>query len=302
MPTANQRRKELYALMGKLPARRRPIEARTVAVEERDGYLLEKLLLDLNGLEPVPAFFTRPAGSDGPWPAVLYNHAHGGRNDIGKNELLAGCSYMQRPPYAQVLAERGVCALCIDTWAFGERQGRKESEIFKEMLWRGRVMWGMMVYDSLRAVDYLAGRRDVQADRIATLGLSMGSTMAWWTAALHERVKVTVDICCLTEFEDLVAMRGLDEHGVYYYVPDLLNHFSCAQINALIAPRAHLGLAGNADRLTPPAGLDKIDAHLRAVYRKARAPQAWRLSRYECGHMETAAMRVEILEFLARWL
>jgi len=233
---------------------------------------------------------------------VLYNHAHGGNYHLGKDELISGVSYLQRPTYARTLAERGICALCIDAWAFGERRGRTESEIFKEMLWRGRVMWGMMVYDNLRALDYLAGRPDVQADRIATLGLSMGSTMAWWTAALDERIKVTVDICCLTEFEDLVAMRGLDGHGIYYFVPDLLNHFTCAEINALIAPRAHLGLAGNADRLTPPTGLDKIDAHLREAYARAGAPEAWRLSRYECGHMETAAMRAEILEFLDTWL
>ena len=46
---------------------------------------------------------------------MLYNHAHGGVYDLGKNELVASNSYMQRPPYAQALAERGVCALCIDT-------------------------------------------------------------------------------------------------------------------------------------------------------------------------------------------
>ncbi len=302
MSTPEQRREELYALMGRLPDRDRPIAARTVAVEQREGYVLEKLMLDLNGLEPVPAYFTRPAEGDGPWPAVLYNHAHGGYYHLGKDELIQGVSYLQSPCYAQALAARGICALCIDAWAFGERRGRAESEIFKEMLWRGRVMWGMMVYDNLRALDYLCGRPEVQADRVATLGLSMGSTMAWWTAALDERVKVTVDICCLTEFEDLVAMRGLDGHGIYYYVPDLLNHFTCAEINALIAPRAHLGLAGNADRLTPPAGLDKIDAHLRTVYADAGAPGAWRLSRYECGHMETASMRAEIMEFLDRRL
>ncbi len=302
MSTPQERREELYGLMGELPERDRPVGAQLVAVEERDGYVLEKLMLDLNGLEGVPAYFTHPVSPEGPWPAVLYNHAHGGAYDLGKDELIDGRNALQDPPYAEALAERGLCALCIDTWAFGERAGQKESEIFKEMLWRGRVMWGMMVYDSLRALDYLAGRPDVRADSIATLGISMGSTMAWWTAALDKRVKVTIDICCLTEFEDLVDRRGLDGHGIYYYVPRLMNHFTCAEINALIAPRPHLGLAGNADLLTPPAGLDKIDEHLKAAYTEAGAPNAWRLSRYECGHMETAAMRAEVLAWLDGWL
>jgi dienelactone hydrolase len=244
----------------------------------------------------------RPKGSEGPFPAVLYNHAHGGDYALGKDEFLDGRSHLQSPPYAQVLTSIGYCGLCIDTWAFGERQGRTESEIFKEMLWRGQVMWGMMVYDNLRAADYLLSRPEVDPARLGTLGLSMGSTMAWWTAALEERVKVCVDICCLTDYEALLETRGLDGHGIYYYVPGLLKHFTTAQINALIAPRAHLSLAGEYDRLTPPAGLDRIDAHLRQVYASLGAEEAWRLIRYRTGHMETAAMRQEIQSFLRRWL
>jgi hypothetical protein len=62
---------------------------------------------------------------------------------------------LQKPPYAEILAGRGIASLCIDAWLFGERRGRTESEAFKQMLWNGQVLWGMMVYDSLRAVDYL---------------------------------------------------------------------------------------------------------------------------------------------------
>jgi pimeloyl-ACP methyl ester carboxylesterase len=233
---------------------------------------------------------------------VLYNHAHGGDYVLGKDELLLGRPSLQRPPYAEVLTAQGYAALAIDAWVFGERRGRTESEVFKEMLWRGQVLWGMMVYDSIRAIDYLATREDVDLGRLATLGLSMGSTMAWWVAALDERVKACVDICCLTDFEALVESRGLDGHGIYYYVPGLLKRFGTAEINALIAPRPHLSLAGNFDRLTPPAGLDRIDAALRRAYAELGAPEAWQLRRYDIGHFETAAMRAEILGFLARWL
>jgi hypothetical protein len=61
-------------------------------------------------------------------------------------------------------------------------------------------------------------------------------------------------------------------------------------------------LAGNYDRLTPPAGLDRIGAALRRVYADHGAPEAWKLRRFETGHFETAAMRAEILAFLTRWL
>ncbi len=294
------RREELYRLLGDLPERARPIQARMVAEERRERYVLEKLVLDLNGLEAVPAHLVRPIGGTGRWPAVLYNHAHGG--ELGKDELLRGRDALQAPPYAEELTARGYAALCIDHWASGERRGRTESEIFKQMLWQGQVMWGMMVYDSLRALDYLAGRPDVDPGRLGTLGLSMGSTMAWWVAALDTRVKVCVDLCCLTDCQALIDARGLDGHGLYYYVPGLLKRFTTASINALIAPRAHLSLAGNYDLHTPPAGLDRIDAELKGVYQAEGAAEAWRLLRYDCGHLETAAMRAEVMAWLERWL
>ena len=302
MPDTESRRAELYALLGDLPARDRPLSVETVAVEEREEYVLEKLVLDLNGIEPVPAFFVRPLEVTAPLPALLYCHWHGGQYDRGKIELLAGNGGLQQPPYALEMVRRGGCALAIDHWAFGERRGRTESEIFKHMLWHGQVMWGMMVYDSLRATDYLCSRPEVDPARLATLGISMGSTMAWWAAALDPRLKVCVDICCLTDFQDLIACRGLDGHGIYYYVPRLLQHFTTAEINALIAPRPHLSLAGIYDYLTPVRGLDRIDAELQAVYAAAGAPEAWQLCRYPCGHMETAAGRAEILAWLDKWL
>ena len=234
------RRKQLYGLLGDLPERGRPISARLIAEERRSGYVLEKLLLDLNGVEDVPAYLTRPLGARGRIPFVLYNHAHGGDYVLGKDELLLGREVLYDPPYVEVLSGMGYGVLCIDTWAFGERRGLTEQSIFKRMLWSGQVMWGMMVYDSIRAVDYLVSRDDVDTERIGTLGISMGSTMAWWTAALDVRVKVCVDLCCLTDFHSLVD-RGLDHHGVYYFVPSLLKHFTTGQINALIAPRPHLG-------------------------------------------------------------
>lgn len=300
--TGDEKRAQLYALLGDLPPRECPVSGETIAEERREGYVLEKLILDLNGVEMVPAYFAKPSKGSGPWPVVLYNHAHGGDYELGKDELITGRGALQEPPYAVELTRLGYCALCIDMWTFGERRGRTESETFKEMLWKGQVLWGMMVYDSLRAVDYLAGRPDVDADRIGTLGMSMGSTMAWWAAALDPRLKVCVDICCLTDYQALLETRGLDGHGIYYYVPGLLKHFTTAGINALIAPRPHLSLAGEYDRLTPPAGLDRIDAELREVYAAAGAPDAWKLARFGVGHVETAAMRAEIINWLKRWL
>lgn len=297
-----RRRQELWKLLGDLPPRDRPITVKQFSRESRDGYVLETLELDLNGIERVPAYFAKPDGAPGRLPTVLFNHSHGGDYTIGKEEFIAGRQYLQDPPYAKQLTSMGYNALCIDHWAFGGRKGRSESSLFKHMLWSGQVMWGMMVYDSVRALDYLLSRDDVDPARIASLGISMGSTMVWWHAALDERIKVCVDLCCLTDFQALIEIDNLDGHGVYYYVPGLLKQFTTAQINALIAPRPHLATAGLRDKLTPPQGLDRVDAELKRVYAQWNAPDAWKLLRYDHGHLENPQMRQEIAAWLKRWL
>src|SRR6185369_16824250 len=268
-----KRRQELYDLLGRLPPRDRPVGAKLVSTEERAGYTLEKLVLDLNGQEPAPAYFARARNASGKLPTVLFNHSHGGGYTIGKTEFIEGREYMGKPPYADFLTSLGFNALCFDAWIFGERSGRNELDFCKDMLWHGRVPWGMMVYDSLKAVDYLVTRPDVDASRLGTVGMSMGSSAAQWAGALDPRLEVVVDICCLTDWHTLVEVGGLKGHGIYYYVPDLLNHFTTAQMNALIAPRAHLSLAGNQDALTPAAGLDKVDRELQSVYAAAGKPE-----------------------------
>src|SRR5690349_9476229 len=103
-PDARERRRQLYELLGDLPPRERPIAAHTIGEESRGGYVLEKLLLDLNGVEAVPAYFVRP--SEAPpakrLPTILYNHAHGGDYVLGKDELIRARGAIQSP-YADEL-------------------------------------------------------------------------------------------------------------------------------------------------------------------------------------------------------
>lgn len=100
----------------------------------------------------------------------------------------------------------------------------------------------------------------------------------------------------------LIEEKGLGLHGIYYYVPDLLNHFTTSQINGLISPRPHLSLAGKFDPLTPLKGLEKIDSNLKKIYSHDGNPDGWTLRLYEVGHVETPEMRQDILDFFKNWL
>jgi Acetyl xylan esterase (AXE1) len=299
------KRRQLWGLLGDLPWRHRPGPPRVVSKEEHDGYTLERLILDLNGAEPVPALLLIPHKRQPKAPGLLYVHWHGGMYDLGKEQLLKGVK--AQPAYAPVCAEKGLVTLAIDSWCFGERKhvadgGEGEQDAFKLMLWRGQVLYGMMMFDEFRAMDYLASRPEVDSARLGAFGMSMGSTKAWWLAALDPRVKLCMDVCCLTDYEELIRTHGLKEHGIYYYVPSLLKHFQTADINELIVPRARLSVNGRRDPLTPPAGVEKVRDHLLPLYRKYGKESDCRIELFDCEHVELPEMRKLILEWMDREL
>jgi dienelactone hydrolase len=301
------RRQELWSLLGDLPEPRTPT-GRLLRSERGEGFTLEHLVLDLNGIQPVPALLLIPDRRPTPAPAIQYIHWHGGNYDRGKEELLEGRPVL--PAYAPVYAEKGIVALAIDSWCFGERRpyaapgdgSRGESDTFKEMLWKGQCLFGMMMFDEWQALNYLCRRPEVDANRVGTFGISMGSTKAWWLAALDERIRCCIDLCCLTDFAALIAEKGLSGHGIYYYVPGLLKRFQAHEINELIVPRPRLSLNGARDHLTPPAGVKRIRDHLYRLYAEHGRPADCRVELFDCGHQETPDMRKLILGWLDRHL
>jgi hypothetical protein len=299
-----ERRKELWGLLGDLPAKQAPT-AKLLKTTRHDGYTLEHLEMDLNGIEPVPALLLLPDKRARRAPGLLYLHAHGGTYELGKEELISGRKVL--PAYAPVCAAKGLVTLAIDSWCFSGRKQQEDGrngewDTFKLMLWKGQVLWGMMLFDEVQALTYLASRPEVDAERLGAFGLSMGATKAWWLAALDPRVKLCVDLCCLTEYNELIKNHNLKGHGIYYYVPRLLKHFQTHEINELIVPRPHLSLNGQKDALTPGAGVERIRDHLLPLYEKYGRKEDCRIELFDCGHEETPAMRQLVSAWLDQYL
>lgn len=300
-----KRRKALWGLLGDLPWQHKPGPAKLLKTEKHDGYTLERLTLDLNGMEPVPAILLIPEKRQASAPGLLYIHWHGGMYDLGKEQLLQGVD--AQPSYAPVCVEKGLVTLAIDSWCFGERKLNAnghtgEEDAFRLMLWKGQVLFGMMMFDEFRALDYLASRPEVDPHRLGAIGMSMGATKAWWLAALDPRVKLCLDVCCLTDYEELIKAHGLSLHGIYYYVPSLLKHFHTSQINRLIVPRPRLSVNGRRDLLTPPAGVEKVREDLLPVYKKYGKEADCRIELFDCEHVELPEMRKLIREWMDQHL
>lgn len=263
-------------------------------------YTLETLSLQLNSLETVPGYFAYPNTGLNNYPLVIFNHSHGGNFQLGKQELIEGNQYLQNPSFLETLIGMGYAVGCIDMWGFGERQGKKESELVKEFLLNGRTLWGMRIFDDQQFITYLLQRPEVAQDRIATIGMSMGGMMSWWLAALDPRIKLTIDIAGQVELQALMAERGLDHHGFYYYVPRLLTKFSTLSIQALIAPRYRLSLVGKNDNMCPIAGVELLDEQLTAIYKEQKASTHWESLALTGGHQETSEMRRRWMNFMAK--
>src|SRR5262249_9755440 len=138
-------------------------------------------------------------------------------------------------------------------------------------------------------------------NRLAAIGMSMGATKAWWLAALDPRVRLCVDVCCLTDAAELIKANGLSGHGIYYYVPSLLKHFQTAQINELNVPRPRISVNGRKDPLTPPAGVEIVRDHLRPLYAKHGRSEDCQIELFDCAHEELPEMRKQIVEGIRRF-
>src|SRR5580704_18946326 len=79
-----RRRKELWTLLGDLPWQHKAAPPKLLKTEKHEGYTLERLVLDLNGVEPVPALLLIPDRRDPRAPGLLHIHWHAGMYELGK--------------------------------------------------------------------------------------------------------------------------------------------------------------------------------------------------------------------------
>ena len=296
-------RATLWKLFGKLPPRPKVPKVKTLSRDDKGAYWLERFEFDNGAGATVPGVLLLPKKVSGKAPAILWNHWHGGQYDLGKTALME--SNYTPAASGPTLAERGYVVLSIDSYCFGERNGRGadglkggagEWSAAKFNLWVGRTLWGMIVRDDLMALDYLCSRPEVDARRIGVTGISMGATRTWWLMALDDRPKAVVVVCCLTRYRDLIESQMLKAHGIYYFVPGMLNHFDTEAVVACIAPRAFLSLAGANDGGSPVPGIRKIESAAGPAWRLYEKNDNFRSVIYPgVGHVYTPEMWQKML-------
>jgi hypothetical protein len=165
-------REKLLRLIGGLPAQERaPLQARVVGRLERDGLRVEKVIFESLPGFPVTANLYLPGNGSqgaGPFPGILASVGHG----------LAGKATELRGPD---LARKGFVVLTIDPLGQGERLQHYDPELrvsragsapeehgqaASRAALLGDSVARYFIWDAMRALDYLAGRPEVDPRRL----------------------------------------------------------------------------------------------------------------------------------------
>lgn len=294
-------RRVLRRCLGRMPGpcALRPAVAERVAVP---GGVREKVSYAVERGERVQAYLFLP-DAPGPHPAVLCVHQHHRQFHLGKSEP-AGLAGDPEQFYALELAARGYVTLAPDAIGFEERQHRvlqgQDYERFEanKRLTEGSCLQAKMLCDLMRALDYLAARREVDARRIGCLGHSLGGQEALFLCAMDRRVAVGASSCGFSSYRAL--FDGAINHNFAAYVPGLLQHGDLDRVLRLVAPRPFLALAGKDDPIFPLPGVRATVRAARHAY--AEAPDRLRLRVFPGGHGFSAPMRGAAYAWLDRWL
>src|SRR5262249_37791141 len=110
----------------------------------------------------------------------------------------------------------------------------------------GRGTATFRIWDGMRAIDYVAGRKDIDAKKIGVTGVSGGGTLTSYLMALDDRVACAAPSCYLTSFRRLLDTIGPQdaEQNIHGQLAFGMDH---ADYVMMRAPKPTLILAGKQD-------------------------------------------------------
>ena len=300
-------RATLLRLLGPMPPRPDPKKVKITSREKHDGYTLERFEFH-NGEMRVPGILLVPEGLKGPAPTIVGLHGHASSMEtVCTDETKPSC-------IGPMMARKGYVVAAIDAYFNGERVGhgprgqrenklQQESSLFKYNLWLGRSLWGMMLRDEQCLLDYLETRPEVNKNRIAATGISMGCVRGSWLTAIDDRIHSHVGVCCFTRYTNLIAHGRLNAHAAYFFVPGMLAEFDTEAMYALCAPRPMLMLSGDEDGVAPVSGVEVLENKLAKTYALYDGSKNFRSVVYQgTGHEYLPEMKAEMAAWFERHL
>jgi dienelactone hydrolase len=309
--------------------------------ENRGTYVEEYLTFQTSPDLRVPAYLLIPNGATHPRPAVLLLHDHGGFYVWGKekvveqeNEHPVLREFKQQlyegKSIATELVRRGYVVLTIDMFYWGERRmmldddppsfrdpkimtkqdidavnrrsQQSESLVARSLLAAGITWPGVMLWDDLRSLDYLAARPEVDPRRLACVGLSVGGYRSFVLAALDPRIKAAIDVGWMSSFGTHIRRHVVNSIGLTFHIVGLYRYLDLPDLAALIAPRSLFVINGSRDQLFPPEGVRTAFEKIAKCFGKAGVSERQRCRLYDAPHEFNVRMQSDAWEWLERVL
>lgn len=233
-----------------------PLNARITGRAERDFYTVENLVFESRPNFFVTANVYLPKNAARPAPAVVVVPGHA--MEDGKNYGLYQLGQLG-------LVKQGIIVLAYDPIGQGERRlpGFKHELGYGSLL-VGQTNEGMIVWDTIRAIDYLTSREDVDAGRIGLAGNSGGGENVFYTMPLDERIQAGASFSFVCSYDLWIAEGG--NHCICNHLPGIVHEMEEFEIIGLNAPRAFLAGNGEEDKIFPVAGFRETMARAGRIY------------------------------------
>jgi dienelactone hydrolase len=280
-------KQEYFEMLGLWPLpEKTPLHPTVTGTVERGDVVIEKLHIQSRPVLYVTGNLYRPKKAAGKLPAVLYVCGHSGRGRDGNKTAFQD--------HGMWFAQNGYVCLIIDTLQLGEVPGIHHGTYQYGRWWwqaRGYTPAGVECWNGVRAIDYLVGRPDVDAERIAVTGISGGGAATFWIAAADERVKCAVPVSGMSDLESYVTHKVINGHCDCMF---LINTYGWqwTTIAALVAPRPLLFCNSDQDTIFPMDGNRRIIERLRKLYAMYDKPELVDEYVSHGGHEDRPDLRV----------
>lgn len=283
---ADELRDRLRVTLGLWPEPPRTgLHPEVVGTVARDGYAIDRVVLETQPGVFLAGNVFRPTGPGHEGrrhPAVLCPHGHApvGRVDA---DTQARCVR---------LARLGCVVFLYDMVGYADGKPFGHAWMTDRLKRWGLGLGALQTWNSLRAVDYLTGRPDVDPARLAVTGESGGATQTILLTALDPRVKVAAPVVMVSD--------GYQGGCTCENAPGLRWDADNVEIAALAAPRP-LKLVGATGDWTART-ITNAYPTLQLVYGRYGASDRVSASVFDFPHNYNRTSRDAVYAFLGRWL
>lgn len=235
---------------------------RVIRTESKDAYDEREIEINATPQRRMRVLVTFPKSTQGPRPAVVCIHGHGGdrRSVHDRQSIYKG--------FAAELAARGYVTIAANVG---------QHKVYEN----NRTLMGERLWDLMRCVDYLVSTSAVDRNRIGCAGLSLGGEMAMWLGGMDTRVAATVSSGFLTRMDQMEQ-----NHCMCWKLPGLRELVDFADIYALTAPRALIcqnGAKEPPSQFPPSLARDAL-TDIQAIYTDMGKPDNVALFVHDGGH------------------